>query len=183
MLKVFTIILIAVTFSSCKTYQASSDFDKKVDYSRFKTFEFYTDSTMKLQFNSLDQSRMIAAVESELKAKGLKRNANPDLFVNVLKLSKEETRPSAGYIGGGYVYDYQTSGFQWRDSQWSLNAGIEKKKENTIVIDLINPLTKDQVWHGELQNIKLENNGNREEMISKAIKKILAQYPPDSSIQ
>ncbi|MNL81749.1 hypothetical protein D3C87_2089480 [compost metagenome] len=55
--------------------------------------------------------------------------------------------------------------------------------ENTIVIDLINPLTKDQVWHGELQNIKLENNGNREEMISKAIKKILAQYPPDSSIQ
>ena len=86
----YTPILVVLLFSSCASITVNNDFDKKVDFTIFKTFAFYKTGIDKVEISDLDKRRILKAVETELLAKGFTKSENPDLLINFFTKSHEQ---------------------------------------------------------------------------------------------
>jgi hypothetical protein len=73
------------------------------------------------------------------------------------------------------------SEYRWTSTQWSPNASVKQVTESTIIIDFINPVTKDLIWHGQFNGFRFDDFRKREERMHVAIRQILEDFPPDAS--
>jgi hypothetical protein len=97
--------------SSLKVY---SEYDKKVDFSQYKTFSFYEIKEEHLKMKEVNRRRLAMAIELELGMKGIKRNIdNPDLLVNLYSfINRKENvttttnQNAVGYYGGRFSLWY-----------------------------------------------------------------------------
>ncbi len=80
---------------SCSTVRVSYDYDKQVDFSRYKTYNYYSDMVTGL--SELDNNRLMNSFDDLMSAKGLSISADPDFYVNVR--SEEYDNPNAGGVG------------------------------------------------------------------------------------
>jgi Domain of unknown function (DUF4136) len=171
----FTIVM---AFTSCISVLTASDYDKKIDFSKLKSFAYYETGIERLELNNLDKPRMLDALETAMAKKGFTRSGRPDFLVNVAVLSSTKARADWGYSGGGYQWDAASSSYQWRDSQFGpLNSG-KQYQSGTIIIDFLNPETKAIMWHGVGSGFNFDDYRNREKRIKLAVKQILLKYPP-----
>ncbi len=173
-------LVVAVLLSACTSLRVASDFDKEVDFKNYKTYNFYEKGLEKLEVNGLDKKRMMAAVDTEMQAKGFTKTANPDLFVNLVVMKRERTDV---YDNGFYSPWGWRGGWGWG---WGPYWGggmrsIDRYQEGLFIIDFLDPKTKMHVWHGRGDGFNLDSFKNREERINEGVKEILAQYPPHSS--
>src|SRR5690554_1930512 len=83
-------LLFLVSVMSCTSVRVASDYDKEVDFSKYKTFAFYKPGIDKAEINDLDKRRMLRAIESELLAKGFTKSESPDLLVSIFTKSREK---------------------------------------------------------------------------------------------
>jgi hypothetical protein len=109
----FATLLIALIFQNCSSsLKVYSEHDKKVDFSQYKTFDFYEIKEEHLEMKEVNRRRLAMAIELELGMKGIKRNINdPDLLVNLYSfINRKEnvtstTNQSAlGYYGAASPY-------------------------------------------------------------------------------
>lgn len=172
-------LVVAVLLSACTSLRVASDFDKDVDFKNYKTYNFYEKGLEKLEVNGLDKKRMMAAVDTEMQAKGFTKTANPDLFVNLVVMKRERTDVyDNGFYSpwgwrGGWGWGW---GPYWGDGMRS----FDRYQEGLFIIDFLDPKTKMHVWHGRGDGFNLDSFKNREERINEGVKEILAQYPPHS---
>lgn len=172
-------LVVAVLLSACTSLRVASDFDKDVDFKNYKTYNFYEKGLEKLEVNGLDKKRMMAAVDTEMQAKGFTKTANPDLFVNLVVMKRERTDV---YDNGFYSPWGWRGGWGWG---WGPYWGggmrsFDRYQEGLFIIDFLDPKTKMHVWHGRGDGFNLDSFKNREERINEGVKEILAQYPPHS---
>lgn len=172
-------LVVAVLLSACTSLRVASDFDKDVDFKNYKTYNFYEKGLEKLEVNGLDKKRMMAAVDTEMQAKGFTKTANPDLFVNLVVMKRERTDV---YDNGFYSPWGWRGGWGWG---WGPYWGggmrsFDRYQEGLFIIDFLDPKTKMHIWHGRGDGFNLDNFKNREERINEGVKEILAQYPPHS---
>jgi len=173
--KSYLIIYLCLLLSSCKVMHTSSDFDKDTNFVKLKTYEYDDEGIAKLNLNSLDKSRTFNSVEEELKNKGFVKAKHPDVLVNILVV-KNQSHVKGGPLAGGYVFDYNSSDFRWTNGVWSPYGNVNEG--GTIIIDLIDPVTKKLVWHGQYDGFKFDDFKKREQRLRSAIHSILDQYPP-----
>ncbi|MBE5318411.1 DUF4136 domain-containing protein [Pedobacter sp. MR2016-19] len=171
----FTIVM---AFTSCITVLTASDYDKKIDFSKLKSFAYYEKGIEHLELNNLDKPRMLDALETTMVKKGFTKTGRPDFLVNVVVLSSINARADWGYSGGGYQWDAVSSSYQWRDSQFGPLNSSKEYQSGTIIIDFLNPETKAIMWHGVGSGFNFDDYENREERIKLAVKQILSEYPP-----
>jgi hypothetical protein len=166
-LMLFTVVM---ALAGCSTLQTASDFNRKTDFSIYKTFDFYDKGIARLKLNDLDKRRMLDAIEDELIAKGFTKSKKPDMLVNLVVVSTQVTD----------VYDYGPRwGWRWGYfDPWGMNRSIDRYREGTIIIDFLDPKQKTIVWHGRGTGFNLDNYNKREERVQKGVAEILAQYPP-----
>ncbi|MCX2493388.1 DUF4136 domain-containing protein [Pedobacter sp. PF22-3] len=172
------LITIVMAFTSCISVLTASDYDKKIDFSRLKSFAYYEKGIEHLQLNNLDKPRMLNAVEIAMAKKGFVKSAQPDFLVNVAILSSMNTRADWGYSGGGYQWDATSLSYQWKDSQFGPLSSSKPYQSGTIIIDFLNPETKAIMWHGVGSGFNFDDYENRENRINLAVKQILSEYPP-----
>ena len=67
--KFFPILLIFI-LSSCASVDVYSDYDKKTNFSNYKTYAFYKKGIDKVEISDLDKRRILRAIEADLDAKG-----------------------------------------------------------------------------------------------------------------
>ncbi|MGN7986922.1 DUF4136 domain-containing protein [Pedobacter sp. 22226] len=171
----FTIVM---AFTGCISVLTASDYDRKIDFSKLKSFAYFEKGIERLELNNLDKPRMLNAVEGAMLKRGFSKTDHPDFLINVAVLSSIKARADWGYSGGGYQWDATSSSYQWRDSQFgSLNTS-KQYQTGTIIIDFLNPETKAIMWHGVGSGFNLDDYENREERINLAVKQILSEYPP-----
>lgn len=180
--KIAGLILASTMLSSCFTVQTAYDFDKRIDFSSLKTYTLHEQALASLSLNSLDKPRLIGAVKNAMENIGFSRSDRPDVLVSIHVLEKDVTKTEAGWVGGGYVYDYAASEYRWTTSEWDRNATVKHVTESTIVIDFVNPNTNKLIWHGRFSGFKFDDFKLREERIQAAVNKILAQYPPNAAM-
>lgn len=153
-----------------------TDYDKQVDFSKYKTFSFYgfTDKTSGI--SELNRNRIIKAINTEMIAHGFKQvDTNPDLYVNATTILKEKTQiSSTNYYGYGGVY----RPYYWGPGYSGTDYNVYTYNEGALIIDIIDGASKNLIW---------QSTGNQEidvplhdpdTFIPNAVKKILAPFPP-----
>lgn len=167
-----------IAFTGCITVLTAVDYDKNIDFSKLKTYNYYGKGIDQLALNNLDKPRMMGAVETAMAKMGFSKADQPDFLVNIVVLSSTKTRADWGYSGGGYQWDATAMAYQWRDSQFGPLSTSKQYQGGTIIIDFLNPRTNAILWHGVGSGFDFDDYDNREFRINSAVKQILAQYPP-----
>jgi Domain of unknown function (DUF4136) len=155
------------------------DFDKSADFATYKTYAL-KDGTKVGQ--PLIDDRIVAAIDTELAAKGFKKvDANPDVFVVyhvAFDKQKDISTYSSGYGGG-----YGAYGWGWGGG-WGGGTSTTQVRDiliGTLVIDMADAKTGQLAWRGMgVKEVDTQAKPDkRDKSISKAVNKIFKNYPPE----
>ena len=153
--------------SSCATVNVKTDYDSKTDFTKFKTFAFYKKGIDKTKISVLDKKRILRAIETNLKTKGMTVSKNPDVLVSIFAKSTKEVDVYNNYWYPSYYNPY------WRDNVSSYTQG-------TLFIDIIDAKGKTLLWQGVGKGT-LNTSGNvekKEVRINQFVAEIMEKYPP-----
>lgn len=163
-----------ITSISCTSVRVASDYDKDVNFSKYKTFAFYKPGIDKAEINDLDKRRMLRAIESELLAKGFTKSDTPDLLVSIFTKSREQINvQQSGFYPYGYGY-----GWGWSPYYWGNQSTVSSSTEGVLYVDLIDAAKKELVWQGVGTGYLSKNTSEKEERIKEFVTAIMEKYPP-----
>ena len=176
-----TIVLLMAACSWSAMAQATADYDKSIDFTKYKTYTFkgWVQDSDK-QIPEFDQKRILEAFKNELTARGM--SGVPDggdvaITLFVVLDQKSSTTAYTTY-NGGYGY-----GGRWG---WGYGGGMGSANttyttddyiEGTCVIDFYDESTKNLVFQGIIKTEVNEKPEKREKTIPKNVKKLMAKYP------
>ncbi len=149
----FFSLLLLTACSSTKIH-----YDQSVDFSHYKTFAFFKKGLDHLRVPHKKKHFIIQTISKTLLQKGFSKSSHPDFIVNVFTDLHDRVD----------VYPRYYSPFYSR-------AYIEKSKEGTLFIDIVDLNQKKVIWSGS-RYINLEGNDYKE--FKKAIYKLLEKFPP-----
>ncbi len=153
--------------------KTSYDFDKTATFTAFKTYTL-KDGTK--TGNPLVDDRIVAAIEAELAAKGLKKDdAAADLAI-VYHIAFDKQQDISTWSTGGGPYGYRWGG------GWPTTTDVRVTQilVGTLVIDLLDAKQNAIVWRGVgVKEVDTQAKPEkRDKNISAAVKKIMKNYPP-----
>jgi hypothetical protein len=154
--------------------KTSFDYDKTADFTAVKTFAMKDGTKVG---DPLIDSRIAAAIEAELAAKGLTKNeANPDVVVVYhLTLDKEKdiTSYSSGVGYGPYPY-------RWGGGWGTTTVRVNEILVGTLIIDVADVKKDALVFRGiGVKEVAAQAKPEkRDKNIAAAVKKILKNFPP-----
>lgn len=166
--------LLLILLAACSpTVKVTSDYDKSVDFTKFKTYAFSTESSQ-LPVNDLNKRRILGDVETQLAAKGLtKVENNFDLLVDV-RITAKERQEATSYTTGGY------GGYRWGGGMGTTSTTISTYVDGSLIITLVEATKKEMVWQGVgVRTLDTDATPEqREKNITEAVTSILSKYPP-----
>ncbi len=168
-LKQFTIAIITLfVFASCATVNVKTDYDTQTDFTKIKTFAFYKKGIDKTKMSDLDKRRILRAIESNLKAKGMTLSKNPDVLVSIFAKSTKQVNV--------YNNDYWYPSYY--GSHWRNN--VSQYVQGTLFIDIIDAKDKKLIWQGVGRG-SLNTSGDvekKEARINEFVGEMMEKYPP-----
>ena len=169
-------LLSLAMLGACSSYNVTYDYDVTASYGRYKTFDYYTSKKGTGGTTTLMDKRVRDAVEQELKAKGfaMETKADPDFLVTyypVVQNRKVRTTVRSG-LGWGHRPFYGGVGVS--------SSSVRNHKEGTIVIEIVDFKSNQMIWQGAAAGALtgLENPEDANEVVPKAVRDILAKFPP-----
>jgi Domain of unknown function (DUF4136) len=158
--------------------KVSYDYEKSANFATFKTYA-QKDGTKVGQ--PLIDDRIVAAIDTQLAAKGLTKAAsNPDVVVIyhvAFDKEKDISTYSSGYGGGYGPYGYGWGG-GWAGG--TTTTQVRDIVVGTLVIDIADAKKNQLAWRG--MGVKevntTANPEKRDKSINEAVKKIFKNYPP-----
>ena len=175
--RTFVLAVVAAALPAIASAQKTTyDFDKTAPFAQFKTYSMQEGTPTK---NELIDKRLVAAIETQLAAKGFVRNdAAPDVVV-VFHVAFDEQKDissfSSGPMYGGYGYGW---GGGWGTT--TTDVRVRDILVGTLAIDMIDAKRKQVAWRG-LGTKEINTTAKpdkRDQNISKAVEKIFKNYPP-----
>lgn len=165
-------------FCACSpSLKVVTDYDKKADFTNYKTFAIDT-LRQSQAISQLNSGRLIDAVRSSLKAKGLTESTDPELLVHISAILKERTSVSSTSYGyGAYYRPYMWAGGGTNYTTYDVNH----YNDGSLIIDLADAKTKHLLWEG-IGNSEIDGKlKDPDTEIPKAVAEILKNYPPGSA--
>jgi len=175
---VLALVAVVVAPALLLAQKVSYDYNKSANFAAYKTYQ-QKDGTKVGQ--PLIDDRIVAAIDTELAAKGLsKATADPDVVVVyhvAFDKEKDISTFSSGYGGGYGPYGYGWGG-GWAGG--TTTTQVRDITIGTLVIDMADAKKKEIAWRG--MGVKEVNTQakpeKRDKSISEAVKKIFKNYPP-----
>ena len=182
--------------SGCVTstpVNVSSDFDRNVNFSQYRTYNWYFDGSLTdpetggqrpAGYDSFLDKRIKNALQSSMGTKGMQLvTSNPDIKVAYdvkIENRAEVDRVYATYPGYGYGYGYWMGyRYNYGYNRFGPNyATIREYKEGTIIIDFIDPKDNQLVWRGWGEAIVNQDGSISEATVNKIVAEIMERYPP-----
>lgn len=159
-----------------------SDYDPSVDFSKFKTFNFYKPMGIENpNYSSLLGQMFRDSITREMEQRGYTLAENPDLLMNVSARMEDKTRVTTYNqpMYGGY-YGYR-SGFYdpWGGYGFGTQTQVSQYTEGTINIDMVDADAKRMVWEGVAVGKVTGDKSNEEARvaISSGVAEMFANYP------
>lgn len=179
-IKITTVLLLFLFFSSCSSVRVASDYDKNASFDSYKTFAFYKTGIDRAEINDLDKRRILRAIEAEMIAKGFTKSESPDLLVSIFTKSREKVNVYNNNWGGawGPWGAWGWGGF-WPGWGWNQQPMVSTKTEGVLFIDLLDANKKELIWQGSGTGYITQKVEKKEERIQEFVSKILANYPPE----
>ncbi len=174
--------LLVAGCATTDTPKARIDYDRKADFSVYRTFGFPKETgTDRGGYSTLMTSYFKDSVTTAMEARGYKYAAeHPDLLVNFYMNTQDrtETRADAD-IGFGYGYGY----YGYRRglySPWPLydHDRVETYKVGTINVDIVDAEKKQLVWEGVSEGrVSEEAMSNPKVTVNAVVTELMRQYP------
>lgn len=174
----------ATLLASCASKPTiQSDYDPSVDFSKFKTYNFF--SPMGIEgpnYSSIYGAIFRDAIGKELEARGYTLSDNPDLMINVSGRLQDKTKvttTSDPYMGGGY-YGYRRGYYgTWGGYGYGTTTHVSQYTEGTVNVDMVDRAQKRMVWEGVAVGRVNEKKTSEERRanIYAGIQEMFAGYP------
>lgn len=198
-LRFFSLLLFsALVLGSCKSsLTVSTDYDRSVDFSKYKTFGIYKLEAEAQTINELNRNRIYSAIKTALTERGLTESETPDLWVNSLAFVESRESHSSttmttgmGMGMGGMGMGMGMGGFHrpymWGGPMMMTGSSVARTQHNvdvyhkgSLLIDLVDAKTNNLVWHAAgNRNIDKNFGRNADEKISKYVSQMFASFPP-----
>lgn len=172
-IKKITAIFALFLLASCASVRVDSDYDKSVDFTKYKTYAYYKNGIDKVEISDLDKKRILRSIDEVMTSKGLVKSETPDLLVNIFTKEREEVSVNQFNAGWGYGW-----GWGWSPFGFGMQTSVSTNTEGTLFIDLIDAAKKEMIWQGEGVGYLTKNNAKKDERVKEFVSKILEQYPP-----
>ncbi len=169
---VITLGFLLMAAGSGLAQKVTNDWDKSIDYSKYKTYAWVKGTPAK---NQMNDERIVRAIEGQLAAKGLQKvdsGANPDLVVAYHVAVGEQAQLNTMGYGGGWRYGYGGGGMS--------TTTVTKILTGQMVVDLGDVKEKKLIWRGTANDtVSGKDTPEKvEKLINKAVEKMFKKYPP-----
>jgi hypothetical protein len=169
--------ILTLTFSCGGPLKVHTTHEKNVDFSAYKTFDFYEIEEEHLRMKEVNRRRLAMAIELELGYKGYKRsNNNPDLLVNLYSLINRTENTSVqtssvGYYGAATPYGAGIGVSVAPQGKYS-----EYYTKGTVTIDLVDRAKNRLILEG-VAYVDAGSSDDADRMINYTVKKVFADIP------
>jgi hypothetical protein len=169
----------AAGWIACSGVRVTTDYDPSADFSDVSSYAWLDERSGvqgdRPDVSSLLDRRVRSAVDAELQSKGLSRVDPSAAKVLVTYHLGVESKLDVNTINSGYGY-----GRYGRYGGISTTTTVSEYQEGTLLIDVVEPESKQLVWRGSGQARLREyaTPEQREQRISEAVKQILEDFPP-----
>ena len=182
--KTFLLFAVIAAFSSCSTLKVTHDYDRSIDFTKLKTYEFYgwAKESDKI-LNQLERDRIQAAFADEFKKRGLTYvESGGDMIVSLFVMTENKTQYNATTTGMGYG-GYYGFGPAWG---WGPGMGVGMTSTTvqeydytvgTLVIDIYHASEKKLIFESIGSGTVNENPQEREKNVPIMAAKMMAPYP------
>ncbi len=154
-----TALVISFLFLVNSCASTKIKYDHSIDFSQYKTYAYYRKGLEKLKLPAKKKRFIVHTISKILLDKGFSRSSHPDFVVNIFTDLHDRVD----------VYPHYYSPFYSR-------AYIEKSKEGTLFIDIVDLKSKKVVWSGsEYLNL----TGNDYKQFRQALYTLLKNFPPE----
>jgi len=173
-----------VVLASCASKPTiESDYDHTVDFSQYKTYNFFSPLGIENpNYSSIYGSIFRDAIGKEMESRGYTKSDNPDLLINVSGRLQDKTKvttTSDPYMSGGY-YGYRRGAYgAWGGYGYGTTTHVSNYTEGTVNVDMVDRALKRMVWEGVAVgrvNEKRTNDETRQNIYS-GIQDMFAGYP------
>lgn len=170
-MKIIRIFIIALCLVSCGA-TVNYDYDSQTDFSKYKTYNYFTD--MESGLSELDLKRLISALDKEMVLKGYTLAEDADFYIDIQ--SQEVTFNNGNNVGVGV-------GGTGRNVGGGVSIGFpinSNKRNREIVIDFVDKDRTKLFWQAVSEssfNPKAKPE-KREADFAVLVAKILSKYPP-----
>ena len=172
-MRIFNLLPVLALFllTSCGAIRVNSDYDKNVDFSKYKTYAFHKNGIDKVEISDLDKRRILKAIDNQMAAKGFTKSETPDVLINIFTKEREEINVNQFNAGWGY-------GWGWNPYFGGNATTVTRNTKGTLYIDIIDAKQKELIWQGEGEGTLTKDTNKKDEVIQEFVAKILSQYPP-----
>jgi len=179
--KYAAVMATAMLIAGCATTttpKARIDYDRKADFSVYRTFGFPKETgTDRGGYSTLVTSYFKSALTTAMETRGYKYSAeNPDLLVNFFMNTRERTeiRPNPGAGFGYYGYrDGLYRGWPMYDQDRTVNYQV-----GTINVDIVDAAKKQLIWEGVSEGrVSEEALANPKVTVNAVVTEMMRRYP------
>ena len=181
------VVLFALGIASCSsTLNVKTEFDKEVDFTKYKTFDFYQLKEENEKMDMLTKQRVLMAIEQELGKKGIKKSNAPQVLINIYTLISRRqgavvynpggvnTSVGMGMYGGYYGGYGGGFGVSYSAPSQSYIKGYSKGQ---FIVDMVDRTNMQLVLQGVVTSESEEGNKDQQRRIDYAVRKIFADIP------
>jgi len=167
-----------ILISSCSTsLKVSSDYDRTVNFSSYKTFSLYN-LKAKGNVSQLNQDRIAASIRAEMTKKGFaETTGQAALLGNAVTVLKSRMGVSASTSYYGYGGAFRPYGYWVAPGSAYTSVSTYDYKDGSLLIDVIDARANRMIWTGNGSAEVYKKPKNPEEVINEVVAKIMANFP------
>jgi hypothetical protein len=161
---VVSFCFLLIIAGSALAQKVNVDYDKSTDFSKYKTYAWATGTPTD---NPMVHQRIVAGIDGQLAAKGLRKvESNPDIVV--VYHAATDTQVSVSTWGGGPLGG-------WRAGMGS--ATVNKIPVGQLVVDIGDVSAKKFVWRGTASGTASSKQEKNEKALNTALAKMFQNFP------
>ena len=182
----FSLLATTVIFlSSCSSTKFYADYDKSVDFSKFKTLEYYgwaKGSSYRL--NDFDKERIEQAFAREFRKRGIDivpKGSGGDLIASLYIVTQDKTSYTATTVTTGH---YGCAGFYGYGPGWGWGPGVSMStvhpveyKTGTLICSVYDAKNKQLIWEGTINGVIQDDADRRAQNISRMVSYLMRKFP------
>ena len=161
-------LLQLLAFTSLAANKVTVDWDKTVDFSKFKTYAWKVGTPSK---DPLMDRRIVDAINQQMAMKGFLKvdvESMPDLIVVYHAAVEYETQLNT--VGMGYGWGYYGG---------STTTYVEKIPVGTLLVDMGDENGKKLVWRGQGSSTLSDKPEKIDKKIYQVVEKMFKKFPPE----
>ena len=173
-------IVAALLFLSAATFaqDVNTDFDKSVDFSKYKTFAVKIGTSWN---NQISEKRITEEIAQTLTEKGWTRtDANPDALVLLHGATEKQKNLNTFYSGMGGYGGYGYRGWGGMGGMGTATTTTSEYTVATLVVDIFDAKSKALLFRGTAEDEISDKAEKNIKKVEKASAKMFKDFPPGS---